>query len=118
MQKKIFKTIGFIIMALAFMALLTWAVMLLWNSVLADVAPVSKITFTQSFGLLLLAKLLFGGWGGKHKTGKQQWKRKMAEKFSGMTAEEREQMKQEWRNCCSRRKQEQQQEASPPPTTI
>lgn len=102
MQKKIVKFIGYALMALAFIALLNWIVMLLWNGVLADVTPVSKITYWQSLGLLALAKLLFGSWQHKGHEKKQHWKMKMAQRMGNMSDEERAKMKEEWHKCCSR----------------
>lgn len=102
MQKKIMKFIGYALVALAFIALLNWAVMLLWNGVLAKVTPVSPVTYWQSLGLLALAKLLFGGWHGKGHEKKKHWKMKMAQRMGNMSDEERAKMKEEWRNCCSR----------------
>ena len=40
------------------------AVMLLWNNVLAQVTNVSTITFLQALGILVLSKILFGGFRG------------------------------------------------------
>ena len=104
MNKKFWakKIAGFIVLAIAMTALLSYVVMLLWNNVLAAVVSVSLISFWQALGLLILSKILFGGfhggWGG-HKSG--HWKNEMKEKWQGMTAEEREKVKQEWRNRCS-----------------
>jgi len=37
------------------------AVMLLWNNILAQVTNVHPITFLQALGILVLSKILFGG---------------------------------------------------------
>ena|SRR5712675_677832 len=75
-------------------------VMLLWNNVLAQVVNVSTITFAQALGILVLSKILFGGfrggWGPRH----PYWKQRMRQKWNNMTAEEREKFKQEWQNRC------------------
>jgi hypothetical protein len=42
---------------------LSWVAMLLWNWLLPGLFGVKIITFWQAFGVLLLAKLLFGGCG-------------------------------------------------------
>ncbi len=39
-------------------------VMLLWNAILPAVLHVSSITFWQALGILLLSKILFGGFRG------------------------------------------------------
>jgi hypothetical protein len=103
MNKKFWlkKIIGFTLLAVVIAALLGYVVMLLWNQVLAVViSGISLISFWQALGLLLLSKILFGGsrWGCGHKGG--HWKQEMREKWQGMSAEEREKIKQEWRNRC------------------
>lgn len=94
------KIAGFIVLAIAIGGLLGYVVMLLWNQVLAlAVTGVSKISFWQALGLLLLSKILLGGFGGwGHKN--NHWKQEIREKWQGMTPEEKEKIKQEWRNRC------------------
>jgi hypothetical protein len=97
------KIIGFIILAIMAMALLGYVVMSLWNNILAVVLNVSVISFWQAVGILVLSKILFGGfrgggrWGGRHN---RWWTKEMQEKWHTMTPEEREKLKQEWRNRC------------------
>lgn len=91
----------FIIAILAFGLL----VMGLWNAILPAVLGVKAITFIQALGILLLSKILFGGFKGgcgrgRHRNGK--WMA-MKEKFSTMTPEEREKFKSEWKNRCGGR---------------
>ncbi len=78
-------------------------VMLLWNAILPAVIHVSPINFWQALGILILSKILFGGfkggWGGRRG---YQWKDEMERKLSNMTPEEKEKFKQDWRNRCSR----------------
>jgi hypothetical protein len=45
----------------AFLALFTFAIYHLWNGVLVDVLAVKAITCWQALGILVLAKILFGG---------------------------------------------------------
>jgi len=75
-------------------------VMLLWNNILAQVTNVHTITFLQALGILVLSKILFGGfrgaWGGR----RYYWKQRMMNKWSNMTPEEREKFKQEWQKRC------------------
>ena len=86
-------------------ALLTgFVVMGLWNAILPAVLGVKAITFIQALGILLLSKILFGGFrGGCHGRNGQQWKMKMQEKMGGMTPEEKENFKAEWRKRCGGR---------------
>lgn len=104
MNRKKFIFLPFV--GLAFLALATWAVMLLWNHVLVDVVPAVKIiNYWQAGGLLLLSKILFSGFGGRGgwKKGNQQgmgghWR----QKWGKMTPEEREKMKEEWKKRCEK----------------
>ncbi len=108
MNKKFWavKIIGFIIMAFAITTLLSFVVMTLWNNILTVVLHVSAVTFWQALGILVLSKILFGGfkgrgrWGGRHT---EKWRREreeMQEKWHTMTPEEKEKIKQDWRNRC------------------
>ena len=103
MNKKFWlkKIIGFIILAIAAVAVLGYVVMTLWNQVLVAVLHVSLISFWQAVGLLVLSKILFGGFRG-HCGGARgsHWKHEMKEKWQHMSPEEREKIKQEWRNRC------------------
>lgn len=70
-------------------------VMLLWNAVLASVLHISTITFFQAMGILLLAKILFGGFRGRRNCGGggRHWKMHMWKKWAGMSPEQQEQFK-------------------------
>jgi hypothetical protein len=80
-------------------------VMGLWNAILPAVIGVKTITFVQALGILVLSKILFGGFGGGRGRwrGSQAWKEKMKQRFDTMTPEEREKFKAEWKNRCGGR---------------
>ena len=97
--------IGKVIMILFFVAacvsLFSFIVMTLWNAILPEVIHVTTITFWQAMGIIVLSKILFGGFGGwGHK--KHEWKRRMDQKWQHMTPEEREQFKENWKTRFSR----------------
>ena len=94
------KVAFFILIATAAIIVFGGAVMLLWNNVLAGVLNISTITFGQALGILLLAKILFGGWRGGWGPNRHHWKNKMREKWSAMTPEEREKFKEQWQKRC------------------
>lgn len=78
-------------------------VMFLWNAILPAVVGVKAITFIQALGILLLSKILFGGFGrrgGWQRGRPNEWKDKMKNKFASMTPEEKEKFKDEWKNRC------------------
>ena len=90
----------------AFGLLAALIVMALWNAILPAVLGVKAITFLQALGILLLSKILFGGFkggGGRFANRKQEWRKKMQEKFGSMTPEEKEKFKSEWKSRCSSR---------------
>jgi hypothetical protein len=75
------------------------AVMLLWNAILPSVIPaIGTLTFLQAIGLLILCRILFGGFRGRPGgfRGGPPWKNK----FKNMTEEERAKFKDEWRQRC------------------
>ncbi len=79
--------------AIIAVGVVSFLVMSLWNALLPGIFMVKTITFWQALGLLVLSKLLFGGFrppggGGRH------WRRRMAERWEQMTPEEREKFKQ------------------------
>jgi len=63
--------------------------MWLWNALMPLLFHLPEITFCQTVGLLVLSRLLFGGFGG-HGRGHQHCRRNMHEKWENMTPEERE----------------------------
>ncbi|HOP65338.1 MAG TPA: hypothetical protein PK906_18310, partial [Spirochaetota bacterium] len=53
--------------ALFFAAIFAIAVKLLWNWLMPELFGLTSITFLQAFGLILLARLLVGGFHRDHK---------------------------------------------------
>jgi Ca2+/H+ antiporter, TMEM165/GDT1 family len=97
------KVAGFILIGIAAFSLFSLIVMSLWNVVLVPVIHVSTVSFWQAAGILLLSKILFSGFkgGGSFGRGRHQWNQEMKDKWQNMTPEEKEKMKQEWRQRCS-----------------
>ncbi len=80
-------------------ALMVWVVMYLWNAILPEVVGVTPITYWQAFGILILSKILFGGFGrghSKHKSNRANFK----EKIRPLTDEQKESFKEEWKARC------------------
>lgn len=101
-RSKAQKLLFIIPMVIAVILLLGLVVMGLWNAILPQVIGVSAISFWQALGILLLSKILFGGFGkgGGFGRRRMEWKRRMQEKWEGMNPEERERFKAEWKNRC------------------
>lgn len=92
----------FIAAALVFGAI----VMALWNAILPAVTGVNQISYVQALGILLLSKILFGGFGrrGGWQSGRRQhWKHNLEDRWAGMTPEEKEKFKTEFRSRCGSR---------------
>ncbi|CAN5363925.1 hypothetical protein BH09BAC5_BH09BAC5_21670 [soil metagenome] len=85
--------------------------MYLWNWLMPAVFGLKAITYWQAFGMLILAKILFGGF---HKSGRGRccghrgwrghrgggmWKKRWEEKMVNMTPEEKEKFKKGWSKC-------------------
>ena len=73
------RALRFLAFALFAGALIGFAVMTLWNALLPAILGVSFITFWQAMGLLLLSRILFGGFGRggwRSGPGRSQWKQR------------------------------------------
>jgi len=84
----IFKGLKFLAFAMAAVLVFGFVVMTLWNWVVPAVTGFESVSFFQALALLLLTRLLFGGfrgyWGGG------QWRHRMRNRWAQMSPEERE----------------------------
>jgi len=96
--KKIWGMFAFV----AFFAAFTAVAMLLWNALIPSIFGLTTINFWQTAGLLILARLFFGGMGhgrfkgpfkgrrGGHHKGFEEFRNKeFREKMQGMSRDER-----------------------------
>jgi len=85
-----------------FVGLGGWLVMFLWNLVLPPLFGWRLITFWQALALLGLCRILFGSWG-MHGPQRSGFRKRMHERWEGMTPEEREKfreaMRKRWGEC-------------------
>lgn len=95
------KVLGFGVCAATIAALFGYLVMFLWNSILVEVTPVKAINFWQSLGLLLLSKILFGGFNKGFAGKGSKWSSELKAKWHNMNDEQKEAFKQQWRNKCN-----------------
>ena len=65
----------------------------LWNSLMPVIFHLPEVTFWQIIGLMILSRLVIGGFGG-HGRGHNHCRREFHEKWEKMTPEEREQFKE------------------------
>ena len=61
-----------VVFATVFALLFGWLVMLLWNWIMPAIFHLGVITYWQGFGILLLAKIIFGAFGNRG-PGKNPW---------------------------------------------
>ena len=72
----------------------------LWNYLMPGLFGLHVITFWQAVGLMLLGRLLFGGFRpGRGGFGGGPWRHRLAERWMEMTPEEREKMREGFRGC-------------------
>ena len=78
---------------------LSFVVMSLWNWLMPGLFGLRIISFWQALGLLVLSKILLGGFRGRPRGG-IHWRRRMMERWEQMTPEEREKFRQGMRGRC------------------
>lgn len=69
---KAFKIFFAIIAAIVFVFLFGYVIMWLWNWLMPDIFGLTQITYWQAVGILALAKILFGSFGGHHSGSKSK----------------------------------------------
>ncbi|MBL7818643.1 MAG: hypothetical protein JNL70_26825 [Saprospiraceae bacterium] len=98
---------GFAIVAVGGVLVVGGVVMYLWNAILPSAIHVEVLSYWQAVGLLILCRILFGNWGGRHRGGgKPPFAGKSAmwrEKWMNMSDEERAQFKEQWKKRCQSR---------------
>jgi hypothetical protein len=100
MKKNRVARIGkFVLLAAVFLAVLSFVVMQLWNWLMPELFGLHALNYWQALGLLLLAKILFGGFRGGGAR-RMFWRRRMMERWEKMTPEEREKFRQGLRGRC------------------
>ena len=65
----------------------------LWNVLIPPIFGWHTITFWQALGLLLLSKILFGGFHRHGGRGRDRWKQSWKDRWETMTPEERDRLR-------------------------
>ncbi|GAB3722165.1 hypothetical protein GCM10027594_02820 [Hymenobacter agri] len=77
----------------------------LWNWLMPALFRLPTITLGQTFGLLLLSRILFGGFRGGGRAGwarkRREWQQRMAGRLEHLSPEAREKFRQQMRSRCS-----------------
>jgi len=98
-MKRVLKVVKFIVIGALFLAVLSFVVMRLWNWLMPALFGWHLITFWQALGVLILSKILFGGFRGR--PGPHfHWRHRMMERWAQMTPEERERLQESMRGRC------------------
>ncbi len=92
----------FLLIGAAVALLLAAVVQMLWNAILPAVMAVQPLTYGQALGLLVLCRILFGGFGfrGAWRGGPP---RHFREKWMQMDDAERAQFKEAWKRRCEKK---------------
>jgi hypothetical protein len=77
----------------------SFVVMWLWNWLMPAIFGLHAISFWRALGLLVLSKILFGGFHGRHAFG-GHWRQRMMERWEQMTPEERDKFRAGMRAGC------------------
>ena len=100
------KALKFLVAATLFVAVVGYVTMSLWNILMPYLFHLPLLTYWQALGLLLLSRLLLGGFGrggggrGSWARGRL-WQRQVAQRLAGLSPEEREKFKQQLQNRCA-----------------
>jgi len=92
------KGFGLVSCAALFVAAAGFVVMSLWNWLMPSLFGLRALGFWQALGLLLLSKILFGGFCGA--AGRGRWRRRMHERWEQMTPAERERFREGLKGRC------------------
>ena len=93
------RVLKFAVLAVLMLTVLSVVVMRLWNWLTPVLFGWHVISFWQAAGLLILSKILFGGFRG-HSGHHRYWRRRMRERWEQMTPEERMKFRQAARGRC------------------
>ncbi|MFI5164466.1 MAG: hypothetical protein ACHQHP_04375 [Bacteroidia bacterium] len=98
------RCIGIAFAVIAGVFILGFAVMYLWNWLMPELFGLKLITYCQAFGILVLSKILFGGFRGRRGCGcghRGHWRSRWKEKWEGMSEEEREKFRSRCGDWCA-----------------
>jgi hypothetical protein len=63
-----------VVFAAVFALIFGWLVMILWNWIIPPIFHLGEINYWQGFGILLLAKIIFGAMGNRGPGGRNHWR--------------------------------------------
>ena len=86
------RTVKMLMMGIVAVLVFGFATMLLWNWLMPALFGLATIGFWKALGLVVLGKILFGGFRGGSHGPRWRWER--------MSPEEREKMRAGMKGCC------------------
>ncbi len=89
-QSRIMRVLRGVLIGTLAVALFTAVTMGLWNVLMPALFGLREISFWQALGLLILSKVLFGGFRGPG----MHWRRRIMDRWEHMTPEQREKFRQ------------------------
>lgn len=98
------KAVKFVFFAALFVTIAGFVTMSLWNWLMPMLFHLPLLTFWQALGLLLLSRILTGGFGRGGRGGwarGRAWKRQMVQRMEAFSPEEREKFRQQMRSRCA-----------------
>lgn len=98
-RMRILMAVKFVVLVLVAAAAFSFVLMSLWNWLMPVLFGLHRIAFWQALGLLLLSKILFGGFRG-HRGGHMHWRGRMMDRWEKMTPEEREKFREGMKGRC------------------
>lgn len=99
-MKRALRVLGILVVVAVFFFLFGYFVMRLWNWLMPDLFGLHTISYWQAIGVLVLSKILFGGFRGGRGGGPWGWRRRhMMERWEKMTPEEREKEREKIRQA-------------------
>lgn len=99
-KHRFLRGLKFIVLAMAAVALFGFFTMHLWNWLMPVLFGWKLLTFWQAVGLVVLSRILFGGFHRRFGSG-MHWRYRMMERWEQMTPEEREKFRAGMRRRCS-----------------
>ncbi|MEZ4794370.1 MAG: hypothetical protein R2773_02665 [Flavobacteriaceae bacterium] len=89
----------FFLIPIVLLFIISAIVMWLWNAILPEVLGATTLTYWQAMGLLVLSKILFGGFPSCGRKGRRHLgkKQEFLQRIKAMSPEERERFKELWK---------------------
>jgi hypothetical protein len=108
MERKfwLLRGLRFFLFAALFVTAAVFLTQALWNWLMPDLFRLPAISLAQTFGLLLLSRILFGGlrggYSGSWAQRRKAWQKRLASHIDDLGPEAREKFRQQMQNRCNK----------------